>query len=68
MYAYSEKEGLVSDADCGPNVLASSAKADIKNLDSFWFRVWARLWRFNQARGHLSMCRLQCALHQQVSL
>jgi hypothetical protein len=47
MYAYREKEGLVSYSDCGPNILATRAKADLKNLNSFWFRLWARLWRFN---------------------
>jgi hypothetical protein len=47
MYAYREKEGLVSYTDCGPNILASDAGADIKNLNRFWFRLSARLWLFN---------------------
>jgi hypothetical protein len=46
VYAFHEKEGLVSYTDCGPNVLASSASADIKNLDRFWFRFWSRIWLF----------------------
>ena len=47
MYAYREKEGWVSGTDCGPNILESDAVGDIKNLNSFWFRFWARLWVFN---------------------
>jgi hypothetical protein len=47
MYAYREKEGLVSGTDCGPNIIESEAGADIRNLNSFWFRLWARLWIFN---------------------
>ena len=46
VYAFHEKEGLVSYTDCGPNILASSASADIKNLDRFWFRFWSRIWLF----------------------
>ena len=47
MYAYREKEGWVSYTDCGPNLWASEATEEMKNLDSFWFRLWARVWRFN---------------------
>ena len=47
MYAYHEKDELISYADCGPNILAEDAKSDIKNLNSFWFRLRSRVWRFN---------------------
>jgi hypothetical protein len=47
MYAYREREGLISAIDCGPNMLARDATADMKNLNSFWFRLSARLWPFN---------------------
>ena len=47
MYAYREKEGLISVTDCGPNLLESEASDDVKNLNSFWFRLGARLWVFN---------------------
>jgi hypothetical protein len=47
IYAFREKEGLVTYADCGPNIEASYAAEDIKNLNRFWFRLSARLWLFN---------------------
>ena len=47
MYAYHEKDELISYADCGPNIQAENAKSDIKNLNSFWFRLRSRLWRFS---------------------
>lgn len=47
VYAYREKEGLVTYGDCGPNVPAGYANEDIKKLNSFWFRLSARLWLFN---------------------
>jgi hypothetical protein len=47
VYANHEKEGLVSDTDCGPNIPAANASKDINNLNSFWFRLSARLWPFN---------------------
>ena len=37
IYAFREKEGLVTYADCGPNIPASYAAEDIKNLNRFWF-------------------------------
>jgi hypothetical protein len=47
MYVYRKREGLVSWIDCGPNMLARDASADMKNLNSFWFRFFARVWPFN---------------------
>ena len=48
IYAYRTKEGLVTYADCGPNMEADFAKADLKNLNRFWFRVRSRLWPFGK--------------------
>lgn len=47
IYAYHEKDELITYADCGPNVQAENAKSDIKNLNSSWFRLRSRLWRFS---------------------
>ena len=46
-YVYREKAGWASFTDCGPNVEKSLATEDMKKLDSFWFRLSARLWLFN---------------------
>jgi len=46
VYAYRRKEGLVTYADCGPNIQAEFAKPNIKNLNSFSFRLRARTWPF----------------------
>jgi len=47
IYAFHEKDELTSYADCGPNVRAEDAKSEIKNLNSSWFRLRSRLWRFS---------------------
>jgi hypothetical protein len=47
IYAYHEKDELISYADCGPNVQVENAKADISNLNSLWFRLRSRLWRLS---------------------
>ncbi len=43
IYAYREKQNLVSYTDCGPNMNARYAAASIKKLQSFWFRLSARI-------------------------
>jgi hypothetical protein len=42
IYAYREKQKLVSYTDCGPNMNAEYAADSIKKLNSVWFRSFAR--------------------------
>jgi hypothetical protein len=46
IYAYREKQNLISYTDCGPNMNVKYAEASIKNLNSFWFRLFARAYPF----------------------
>jgi hypothetical protein len=46
IYAYREKGRLLIVTDCGPNRRAEYAEEEIEKLDSFWFRMFARLYPF----------------------
>jgi len=46
IYAYREKQELVTYTDCGPNLEAKYAGTDVKNLNRFWFRFFARVFPF----------------------
>jgi hypothetical protein len=42
IYAYRQKEDLVSYTDCGPNLQAKYATSSVKKLDHRWYRLFAR--------------------------
>jgi hypothetical protein len=46
IYAPVEKGRLLVHADCGPNRVAEYAAGEIKQLRSFWFRLFARLYPY----------------------
>jgi hypothetical protein len=47
IYAYREKQNLISYTDCGPNLQEKYADSEIRHLKSVWFRVFARLIPFD---------------------
>ena len=46
IYTSREKEGYGVYPDCGTNYLAKDVAEEIKKLNSFWFRLFARLYPF----------------------
>jgi hypothetical protein len=46
IYAYHERQNLVSYTDCGPNIKANYAIASVKKLNNRWLRMFARLFPF----------------------
>ena len=46
VYATKREGQLVLYRECGPNLPAKSAGDEIKQLDSFWFRLYARVFPF----------------------
>lgn len=46
IYAYRHKGHLIVETDCGPNRNLKYAATEIKRLDSFWFRQFARLYPY----------------------
>ena len=46
IYAYHQKQDLVSDTDCGPNLQAKYAAPSVKKLDHGWYRLFARVCPF----------------------
>jgi len=43
IYAYRQKQDLISYTDCGPNRQAQYADAEIRHLKNVWFRFFARI-------------------------
>jgi hypothetical protein len=46
IYAYHQKEGLVTYIDCGPNRIAQNVPDEMRKLNGFGFRLFARLYPF----------------------
>jgi len=43
IYAYRQKNDLISYTDCGPNLQVQYAGTEVRKLNSFWFRFFARV-------------------------
>ena len=46
IYAYRQNHDLISYTDCGPNLQAQYADGEVRHLNKFWFRFFARVIRF----------------------
>ena len=45
-YKGHKKEELIVETDCGPNHLAKYHEKEIRKLNDFWFRMFARMYPF----------------------